>query len=209
MKKETPKKWIALDVSEPIWSRFFTVAPLVVIGSREGDRYDLAPKHMVTPLGHDNYFGFVCTPEHATYHNVKKEKAFTVSFVTPKQVVLASLAATPREADAPGHKPIVEELPTLPAQKIDGIFIRDAYLLLECELDRVVDGFGANSLIAGKIVAARLHQDSFRASETDDAEMIRQAPLLAYLAYGRFAEIRKTMAFPFPRGFEQKVLVKE
>jgi hypothetical protein len=92
-------KWVSLDISQPIWGRVFTVAPLVVIGTKEGEEYDLAPKHMVTPLGHDNFFGFVCTPKHATYHNAKKEKAFTVSFVTPKQVVLASLTATPRCED--------------------------------------------------------------------------------------------------------------
>jgi hypothetical protein len=103
-------KWVSLDISQPIWGRVFTVAPLVVIGTKEGEEYDLAPKHMVTPLGHDNFFGFVCTPKHATYHNAKKEKAFTVSFVTPKQVVLASLTATPRCDDFDGV-PVVKHIP--------------------------------------------------------------------------------------------------
>ena len=62
---------ISLDVNLPIWERVFTVAPLVVIGTKENGGYDLAPKHMATPMGFGNYFGFVCTPKHGTYHNVK------------------------------------------------------------------------------------------------------------------------------------------
>ena len=63
-----------LDVSKPIWEKIFIVAPLVVIGTKEGDGYDLAPKHMATPIGFENYFGFVCTPEHSTYVNAKKKQ---------------------------------------------------------------------------------------------------------------------------------------
>jgi hypothetical protein len=47
---EPPADLVALDTARPVWDRFFTVAPLVVIGTREPDGgYDLAPKHMVTP----------------------------------------------------------------------------------------------------------------------------------------------------------------
>jgi hypothetical protein len=57
-----------LDKDQPIWDRFFTVAPLVLIGSKDEDgEFNLAPKHMVTPLGWANYIGFVCTPPHRTY----------------------------------------------------------------------------------------------------------------------------------------------
>ena len=87
---------VKLDVGSPIWDRFFTVAPLVVIGTREPDGSDdLAPKHMVTALGWDNRFGFVCTESHATYKNIQREREFTVSFPNPDQVLLASLAAAP------------------------------------------------------------------------------------------------------------------
>jgi flavin reductase (DIM6/NTAB) family NADH-FMN oxidoreductase RutF len=209
MQKESkPTEWVTLDIKHPIWNRFFTVAPLVVVGTKEGEAYDLAPKHMVTPLGHDNYFGFVCTPQHATYHNAKREGFFSVSFVTPDQVVLASLMATPRQGE---HKeiPAVEHVPTQPARAIDALVLKDAYLCLECELDRIVDGFGDFSLVAGKIVAAYVHRDALRVSEGDDERVIANRPLLAYLAYGRFAEINASTAFPFPKGFEQRVLPKE
>lgn len=198
---------MTLDTSKPIWNRFFTVAPLVVIGTKEGDAYDLAPKHMVTPLGHDNYFGFVCTPKHATYHNARREGFFTVSFVTPDQVVLASLMATPRHGE---HKeiPAVNQVPTRPARAVDALVLKDAYLCLECELDRIVDGFGDFSLVAGKIVAAYVRHEALRVSEGDDAQVIADMPMLAYLAYGRFTTISESTAFPFPKHFEQPVLPK-
>ena len=88
----------------PIWERVFTVNPLVLIGTQERDGgYNLAPKHMAFPMGWENYFGFVCTPRHFTYHNARREGVFTVSYPRPTQVVLASLAASPREDD--GAKP--------------------------------------------------------------------------------------------------------
>ena len=63
------------DIQQPIWDRFFSVSPLIIVGSKESketEGYDLAPKHMATSLGWDNYFGFVCTPRHKTYQNIQK-----------------------------------------------------------------------------------------------------------------------------------------
>ena len=98
---------VSLDLKRPIWERFFTVAPLLIIGTRdETGAVNLAPKHMATPLGWQNYFGFVCTPRHRTYQNIRREGVFTVSFPRPTQVVLTSLSAAPRDDDdvkpAPG-----------------------------------------------------------------------------------------------------------
>lgn len=200
---------IQLDTREPLWNRFYTVSPLVVVGTKEGDGYDLAPKHMVTPLGYENYFGFVCTPAHSTYHNIKEHKQFTVSFIKPDQVVMAGLAASCRCDDIKAPKPVLEHLPTFPAQKVDAPFVKDSYLLMECVLDRIVDGFGDCSLIAGKIIAAYVDQDALRISDGDDASMIHDSPMLAYLAYGRFAKIEKTYAFPFPKDFSIKNLVNQ
>ncbi|MDX1684982.1 MAG: flavin reductase [Saprospiraceae bacterium] len=193
---------LKLDTSKPIWHHFFTVAPLVVIGTREGDAYDMAPKHMVSPLGHDNYFGFVCTPRHSTYHNVAKEGAFTVSFPKPGQVTLASLAASPRCWEESEHKPVLEELPTLPAPNVDARFLDESYLFLECRHMKTIDGFGDYSLICGEITGAYIDKSYKRVSEVDEQEFIADSPLLAYLAYGRFAEIRESFAFPLPKDFK-------
>lgn len=195
---------VTLETQLPIWERFFTVAPLVLIGSLEaGGSYDLAPKHLAFPVSWDNYFGFVCTPRHRTYQNVRREGEFTVSYARPSQLVLTALAAAPRCGEGNDDKPSLAALPTFPASKVNGVFACDAYVFLECTLERIVDGFGENSLLAGRIVAAHVHQDVLRASERDDQEIIHDAPLMAYLYPGRFASIDRTYSFPFPAGFQR------
>src|SRR6056297_928163 len=175
MDSTTGTDLVTLAPDRSLWERVFVVAPLVVIGTVETDGgYDLAPKHMATPMGWGPYFGFVCTPRHATYRNAKREGTFTVTYVRPSQVVLAALAAAPRSdgkgADGPGAKPSLHTLEMTPASVVRGQFLADGYLFLECELEQVVDGFGENSLITGRIVAAHAHPDALRISDSDEAE---------------------------------------
>lgn len=195
-----PEGFVRLGTRQPVWDRFFQVAPLIVVGTRERDgSFDLAPKHMVTALGWDNHFAFVCTPAHGTYVNALREGAFTVSYPRPSQVLTASLAAAPRcEGDT---KPALTLLDTVPATAVDGVLLRDAYLHFECETSRVVDDFGRNSLVTGRIVEARVAADSVRGDDRDDRELLLDAPLLAYVAPGRYAEIAETFAFPFHAGY--------
>ncbi|MGF1472484.1 MAG: flavin reductase [Rubrobacteraceae bacterium] len=200
MKEHGEEDLFTLRDDFPIWDRVFTVNPLVLVGTKEEDEgYDLAPKHMAFPMGWDNYFGFVCTPRHRTYTNARREGVFTVSYPRPTQVVLASLAAMPREED--GRKPSVDALSTFPAKQVDGVFIEDGYLFLECVLERIVDDFGDNSLISGRVVAAHVRPDYLRASEKDDQDLIYEFPILAYLNPGRYSPIAESYTFPFPVGF--------
>ena len=188
---------VELDVRVPVWERFFTVAPLVLVGTREPDgRDDFAPKHLVLPLGWQNYFGFVCTPRHSTYYNAARERAFTVSFPRPGQVLETSLAASGRCED--GSKPALAALPTVPARRIAGAFLEGAAVQLECTLDRIVDGFGPNSLVVGRIVAARADPAALRDADRAPEDVLAAAPLLAYLHPGRFASIDASLPFPFP-----------
>lgn len=197
---------VSLDPEQSFWERFYMVASLVVIGTcNEDDTYNLAPKHMTTPMGWENYFGFVCTPRHKTYRNAVQSGAFTVSYPKPSQVVLASLAASPRSGppEGPKRKPSLDQMDTWAAETIDGIFLEDAYLFFECELDRRVDDLGENSLLIGEITAVHVQKDALRVSEQEDGEVIRQNPLLAYLHPDRYTSIDETSAFPFPAGFEK------
>ena len=98
-----PGNVVALDTSVPVWGQFFAVAPLVLIGTRDADgTLDFAPKHMVTPMGWQNYFGFVCTPAHKTFTNIERTGEFTVSYPQPSQVLFTSLAASPRDEEEEG-----------------------------------------------------------------------------------------------------------
>ena len=202
MRQATYQNLVSLDTKEPIWDHFFVVHPLVVVGTREEDGdYNFAPKHMAMPMGWDNYFGCVCTPSHRTYHNAKREGTFTVTYPRPDQVVLTSLSATTRCED--NSKPILKALRTFPARNGRDKFLEEGYLFLECALDRIIDGFGVNSLIVGRIEAAHVHEDALRQSGYDDNEMIHRSPLLAYLQPGRFAAIGASNAFPFPAQFKR------
>ncbi len=192
-----------IDTGFPIWDYVFTVAPLVVIGSKEKDEYDLAPKHMATPMGFDNYFGFVCTPKHQTYHNIKQTGEFAVSFPLPNSIVLASLSATARCDEISKSKSIIDAIPTFKATSIDAPFVLDSYLFLECKLFKIIDGFNENSLITGKIDVAFVDNNYLRSSDSDEQKQLKKNPLLAYISYGRFAEISKTFNFPFPKKFER------
>lgn len=195
-------EFVSLPIAEPIWDRFFTVSPLVIVGTMEADgSHDLAPKHLAIPMSWDNYFGFVCSPSHRTYTNIKRTGEFTVSYPTADQVTLASLAASPRcEA---GAKLAVSVLPVKPATTVDGVLLEDCYLYLECKLDRIIDDLGRNCLIIGRIVAASVDKRSLRHLETDDQDTVHQNPLLAYLYPFRFASIDSSQQFPKPAGFKR------
>ncbi len=193
---------ISLDLNQPLWDRFFCVAPLVIIGTKEADgNYDLAPKHMAMPFGWDNYFGFICTPRHCTYQNIRREKAFTVSFPQPDQVLLTSLAASPRCEKK--QKPTLSVLPTFAASRVDSVCLQQGYLFLECELDRIIDGFGENSLIVGKVMAAQVKAAALRRCDRDDQDILLDVPLLVYLPPGRYTTVNHSFSFPFHAGFKR------
>ena len=194
--------YVSLDPAAGLWERVFTVAPLVLIGTVDpGGEVNLAPKHMVTAMGWGPYFGFVCTPRHGTYRNIEREDTFTVTYLRPDQIVLSSLTAAPRCED--DSKPIVDALDTFPATNGRDVFVSGGYLYLECRKERTVDGFGINSLVVGEITAAYADEGALRFSDGDDQEAIEQSPLLAYLAPGRWSEIRASNSFPFPVGFDR------
>ncbi len=197
-----PGNVVPIDTTVPVWDQFFTVAPLVLIGTRDPDgSLDLAPKHMVTPMGWQNYFGFVCTPRHNTCSNIQRTREFTVSYPKPSQVLVTSLAASPRDLD--NNKPVIDCFRTFDAREVDGQFIEEGYLYFECRHFKTVHGFGENCLITGEIVAAWGDDDFLRHSQADDQETIHESPLFAYLAPGRFATIDRSNAFPFPESMKR------
>lgn len=199
---EAPEPLVRLDTDRPIWDRVFSVAPLVIVGSKEeGGLFNLAPKHLAMPLGWENYYCFVCSPRHTTYHNIRRQGAFTVSYPRASEVLTASLAAAPRCEDR--SKPSLLLLPTFPANRVEGVLVQGGYLFLECTLHSILDGFGPNSLIIGDVVAASAREDALRDAERDEADQIYRLPIPAYLSPGRLAEIRQTVAFPFHAGYSR------
>jgi flavin reductase (DIM6/NTAB) family NADH-FMN oxidoreductase RutF len=195
---ETATRALAVD---GLWERVFTVAPLVIIGSKDPDgAYDLAPKHMALPLGWRGSYGFVCTPRHRTYTNIERNGVFTVSFPRSFQIVQAALAASSREQD--GTKPALAALPTFLAREVDGVLVHGCYAFLECELDRFVE-LDEGSLVIGRIVAASAVEEAIRDPDRDDAELLRHLRPLAFLSPSRFTAIDDSHSFPFPSSFSR------
>ncbi|WP_029038735.1 flavin reductase [Salinimicrobium xinjiangense] len=192
-----------LDLSTAVWDRIFMVAPLVVVGTREGLQYDMAPKHMAFPVGFENYFGFVCTPEHSTYQNIRRTGEFTVSFPLPEDIVPVSISATSREELISKYRDVVSSLPVARAESLDVPVLRDAYLIFECSLFKIIDGFGENSIITGEITAAYVKKEYRRVSDSDAQEQLNEYNLLAFIAPDRFARVSNTHRFPFPEDFRK------
>lgn len=192
----------SLNMEFPVWDQIFTVHPLVVIGTQNKDSSpNFAPKHMAFPLGWDNYFGFVCTPKHTTYQNIKEREEFTVTYPKPDQVVATSLTASPRTEE--NEKPTLDSLETFEATNVGGSFLKNGYAFLECKLIKFVDGFGENSLILAEIVAARAWSNVIKNPSKTDSESIYNHPRLVYISPGRYAVIDETYAFPFPANFKK------
>jgi flavin reductase (DIM6/NTAB) family NADH-FMN oxidoreductase RutF len=193
-----PLHTLALD--EDIWGAFFAVHSLVLVGTLEPDGgHDVAPKHLAMPMSWGPFFGFVCTPEHRTWRNVERTGVFTVSYPGPDQAVAAALAASPR--DPVGDKPSLAALPVEPARTVDGVLVSGCPVYLECELERTVPDLGPNGLLIGRVVAAHVLESALRDPERDDADLIFDRGLLAYLHPFRFADLRESRAFPLPEGF--------
>lgn len=192
---------VSLALKRPIWDRVFTVAPLIIVGTREESGFDFAVKHLALPLGWDNRFGFVCTPRHHTYQNAAREGTFTVTFPRPSSVVQTSLTASPRCDD--DTKPAIELLETFDSETIDGRYVADGYLYLGCKLERIIDGFGENSLITGTIVEVLVRRCALRRSEIEDRTILAEEPLLAYVSPGYFTKVKTVQAFPFAEGFSR------
>ena len=200
--RTTSLEWVDLTVDQPIWERFFSVAPLVVVGTADDEHgHDLAIKHMAMPMGWTNLFGFICTPRHRTYSNVRSHEAFTVSYPELGGVVAASLTTAPRTED--GDKPSLAAVPVAPALHVPGVVVPDAAIQLECRLERIVDGFEESSLIVGAVVAARARPERVRDVEVDEQDLLEQAPPLVYVHPGRLAEAGRTVAFPYHKGWRR------
>ena len=194
---ETPTRELSVD---DVWHRVFTVAPLVIVGSKDTDgTYDLAPKHMAMPLGWGR----------ATASSARRGtgRTGTSNGTAPSRSafpVVPDRAGRARriEREPDGTKPALAALPTFPAREVDGVLVHGCYAFLECELERFVELDDA-SLVIGRIVAASAVEEAIRDADGDDAELLRHVAPLAYLNPTRFAAIDEIRSFPFPASFSR------
>lgn len=197
----TASRSVVLDLDGPLLDRVFRIAPLVVVGTVEEDgSSDLAPKHMTMPVG-PRHVAFVCTPDHATLRNAVRTGEFTMSWVPPDAVLLASLAAAPRAAD--DSKPALAVVPTRPATTVTGVVLEDAPVAVECRLDRVVDGAGRWRIVVGEIVRAEAAEDAVLTEDEDPHDVLARSPVLAYLHPDHVVTVDRADRFPYHAGFRR------
>jgi flavin reductase (DIM6/NTAB) family NADH-FMN oxidoreductase RutF len=183
------------------WDQVFVPAPLVLVATLDEDGApDLAPKHQALPLGWQGWFGFACTSRHHTHGNARRTGCFTVSYPVASQVVEIGQSAAPR---VDGTKAGLALLPTRPATVVKGVVVTDAALWLECELERVVEGFGEHDLLVGRVVHAAAPRWAVRDDDVDDADLVHDHPMLVYLCPSRFAAVQESWSFPFPAEFRR------
>lgn len=192
---------VPIEIDEKLWERVFVVSPLVLVATREPDgRHDIAPKHRTVAL--PGHFGFVCRPSHATWRNAVREESFTVGWPGPRQIVMASAAASPRCED--GEKKTLRALPTVAAKSVEGVLVEGCRFHVECRLERVVDDLGEDGLLIGRIVAAHADRAALRGGEMRDGQLVHDQPLLAYLHPSQFALVDHSTGFPFPKDFHRE-----
>ena len=92
----------------------------------------MAPKHLAMPFGWENYFGFVCSPRHATYRNLDEHPEFTVSFPGADRLLQTSMAAGGRHDDL--SKPSLVAVPVVPARVVDGVLVEGCVLSISSAL---------------------------------------------------------------------------
>ena len=50
--------FVSLSLDAPVWEKFPTVAPLVLVSTKDPDgQVDIAPKHLAMPVSWQNWFG--------------------------------------------------------------------------------------------------------------------------------------------------------
>ena len=194
---------VELPVGPGLWDRVFGVASLVLVGTRESDRWDFAPKHMAMPLGWE---GFYCFVVHATACDLPQcRRRIHSSRSASRGLSRSSSRASLREVGSRRVEKPSLAVPTDEHQRaiVDGAIVDGCPFYLECELERVVDGFGLNSLVVGRVVAASAAREALRGADVDDADLVHRLGLLAYLAPGRFAVVRESLSFPLPADFRR------
>ena len=98
--------------------------PLVLIGTSDRmGKLILRPSIWLHPWAGDNYFGFVCTPSIQLIKISGTKRCLPSTYVRPTQLLLSSLAASPRCEEDP-DKSILSMFQTVPASNVDALFLQ-------------------------------------------------------------------------------------
>ena len=94
-------------IEAPLWTRFFSVAPLVLVGTKEGDHFDIAPKHMAMPLGWKDFYCFCLQRPARDLPKRRRARRLHGELLGEELIAQTGLAASARLSDASKPGPAV------------------------------------------------------------------------------------------------------
>jgi flavin reductase (DIM6/NTAB) family NADH-FMN oxidoreductase RutF len=148
----------------------------------------------------EQYFAFVCTPQHHTYQNVKANKEFVVNYPGPELIENVSAAAQLAE-DC--DEIALAGLTSIPSLVVKPPRIKECHLHLECRLLETMDLEDA-SLVLGRVVARSADKEvSFEHGKAkENIRLLSERPLLAYVYPDHYAKISVAEEFVFPKKYK-------
>jgi flavin reductase (DIM6/NTAB) family NADH-FMN oxidoreductase RutF len=184
------------------YGRYFTVKPLILVTTLGPTGLpNVAPKTQNMDVGRrEQYFAFVCTPQHHTYQNAKANREFVVNYPGPELIEKVSAAAQLAEDS---DEIVLAGLTSIPSLVVKPPRIKECYLHLECKLLETKD-LEDSSLILGKIVARSADEEfSFeRGKSKENIRLLSEHPLLAYVYPDHYAKISVAEEFAFPKNYK-------
>jgi flavin reductase (DIM6/NTAB) family NADH-FMN oxidoreductase RutF len=183
--------------------RYFTVKPLILVTTLGPTGLpNVAPKTQNMDVGRrEQYFAFVCTPQHHTYQNVKVNHEFVVNYPGPELIEKVSSAAQPAEDS---DEIALAGLTSIPSVVVKPPRIKECYLHLECKLMEIKD-LEDGSIILGKIAARSVDKEAFfeRGKSKENIKLLSKCPLLAYVYPDHYTKISVAEEFVFPKNYKQ------
>jgi len=177
--------------------RFFRPASLVLVTTMSPLGIpNVAPKTQVMPVGRKGYWAFACCDRHHTYQNVAQQGEFVINIPGPELIEQVSRAAA---EFPPGADEISGAgLTAIPSHVVGVPSLAECRVHLECKKERILDGFGEESLIIGEVVAVTVNESLVDAG----VEILEEHPLLVYVYPGHYAGIKGAKRFRFPRNYK-------
>lgn len=183
-------------------ARYFIVKPLILVTTLgPGGIPNVAPKTQSMDVGRsEEYFAFVCVPQHHTYQNVKATGEFVVNYPGPKLIKNVSEASQLAENV---DEIALAGLTGIPSLVVKPPRIKECYLHLECKLVEIKE-FDDASIVLGRIVARSADKEvSFeRGKSKESIKLLSKRPLLAYVYPNHYTKISVAEEFVFPRNYK-------
>jgi len=157
---------------------------------------NVAPKTQVMPVGRHNYWGFACCKQHHTYTNVVEQGEFVVNM--PGLELIGKISDASQEFPEGTDELAAIGLCRFPSLQVRVPSITECGVHIECVRHTVLDAFGGDSLIIGRVVAARVDSELMLAPQ----HTMSKKPLLVYVHPNHYTIIRDFAPFAFPPNYK-------